>query len=53
MGGENDGVITLSGFGDGTYPAYWGIDKNGLIVSMVLDFMILAKENDYGVLVTI
>ena len=30
-----------SGYGDGTYPSYWGIDKNGEIVSLVIDFLVL------------
>lgn len=30
-----------SGFGDGTYPAYWGIDKKGEVASLVIDFLVL------------
>jgi len=30
-----------SGYGDGSYPSYWGIDKNGEIVSLVIDFLVL------------
>ncbi len=30
-----------SGYGDGTYPSYWGIDKDGEIVSLVIDFLVL------------
>lgn len=28
-----------SGFGDGTYPAYWGVDENGDICQLVLQFI--------------
>lgn len=30
-----------SGYGDGMYPSYWGIDKEGEIVSLVIDFLVL------------
>ncbi|MBB1194222.1 hypothetical protein DNC80_11170 [Flavobacterium sp. SOK18b] len=30
-----------SGYGDGMYPSYWGIDKDGEIVSLVIDFLVL------------
>jgi hypothetical protein len=30
-----------SGYGDGSYPSYWGIDENGEIVSLVIDFLVL------------
>ena len=30
-----------SGYGDGNYPSYWGIDKDGEIVSLVIDFLVL------------
>lgn len=34
-------VMFHSGYGDGTYPAYWGIDNEGEIVSLVIDFFVL------------
>lgn len=49
---ENDGVVVSSGYGDGVYPAYWGIDENGEIVSLVIDFLVLVKEDD-GILLTV
>ena len=30
-----------SGYGDGYYPAYWGIDENGTVTSLVLDFFVI------------
>ncbi|MEL6559534.1 MAG: DUF4241 domain-containing protein [Bacteroidota bacterium] len=30
-----------SGYGDGFYPSYWGIDQNGKVVSLVIDFLVL------------
>jgi hypothetical protein len=30
-----------SGYGDGTYPAYWGMTKDNEIVSLVIDFLVL------------
>lgn len=40
---ESDLNVTMfhSGYGDGTYPAYWGIDKDGNTVSLVIDFFVL------------
>lgn len=35
---ENNVVMFSSGFGDGLYPAYWGIDDMGEICSLVIDF---------------
>ena len=28
-----------SGYGDGMYSSYWGIDKDGEVVSLVIDFL--------------
>ncbi len=33
-----------SGYGDGVYPAYWGIDENGEVVSLVIDFFVLLSK---------
>lgn len=30
-----------TGYGDGIYPAYWGISKDGEVCSLVIDFMVL------------
>ena len=48
MTGTNDCVISTSGFGDGAYPAYWGVDEKDEVVSLYVDFMILVKENENG-----
>jgi len=53
MSSADDCVITSSGFGDGAYPAFWGVDENEQLVSLYIDFMILVQETDDGALVTI
>jgi len=35
-----------SGYGDGVYPAYWGIDKNGQVTSLVIDFLVLLLPDE-------
>lgn len=30
-----------SGYGDGVYPAYWGIDEEGEITSLIIDFFVI------------
>jgi hypothetical protein len=49
---QNDCVITSSGFGDGAYPAFWGVDEKDQIVSLYIDFMILVKETEEGTYVS-
>lgn len=49
MSGTNDCVISTSGFGDGAYPAYWGVNQKDDVVSLYIDFMILVKENENGI----
>lgn len=44
----NDCVISSSGFGDGAYPAFWGVNELDEIVSLYIDFIILVQENDEG-----
>ncbi len=50
---HNDGIITSSGYGDGAYPAFWGVDENDNIVSLYIDFLVLVKERKDGILITI
>jgi hypothetical protein len=35
-----------SGYGDGVYPAYWGMTKNNEIVSLVIDFQVLLLPDE-------
>lgn len=53
MTGENDCVITTSGFGDGAYPAFWGLSDGHDVVSIYIDFMILVEEGEDGVFVSV
>ena len=48
MTDQNDCVITSSGFGDGAYPAFWGVNEKEKIVSLYIDFMILVHETEAG-----
>jgi len=34
-------VIVTSGYGDGTYTVYWGLDANGAPVTLVADFQVI------------
>ncbi|WP_433676981.1 DUF4241 domain-containing protein [Microbacterium gorillae] len=47
------GVATDSGYGDGSYPVYWGVDSEGRIAQLVVDFMVLVNQDDDGVLTTL
>nr|WP_202819688.1 DUF4241 domain-containing protein [Thaumasiovibrio occultus] len=49
----NDAVITSTGTGDGTYPAFWGVNEAGEVVSLYIDFMILTEEGENGVYTSI
>jgi hypothetical protein len=40
-GSELNITMFQSGYGDGVYPAYWGIDKEGQVTSLVIDFLVL------------
>jgi hypothetical protein len=35
-----------SGYGDGMYPAFWGIDESGEVTSLVIDFFVLLLPED-------
>lgn len=48
MTGKEDCVISTSGFGDGAYPAFWGVNDRDELVSLYIDFMILVKETENG-----
>jgi hypothetical protein len=34
-------IMFQSGFGDGSYPSYWGVTENGGVCSLIIDFMVL------------
>ncbi|RUO34848.1 DUF4241 domain-containing protein [Aliidiomarina soli] len=53
MTGQDDCVISTSGFGDGAYPAFWGVNDQDEVVSLYIDFMILVQENEQGLLESI
>jgi len=40
-GTENEFIAFSSGYGDGTYPCYFGFDENGEVCALVTDFMVL------------
>jgi hypothetical protein len=39
-GGPADAVMVQSGYGDGGYPAYWGVADDGTITQLVVDFLV-------------
>lgn len=39
-------VAFSSGFGDGTYPSFWGFDKNGELCSLITDFLVIDDDDD-------
>lgn len=49
LGGTDVGLAFDSGFGDGGYPAYWGVDAHGNTAQIVVDFMVLVAEDGDGV----
>jgi hypothetical protein len=40
-------VFFSSGFGDGTYPSYWGFDGAGGLACLVTDFRVLTREGAF------
>jgi hypothetical protein len=36
--------MVTSGYGDGAYPACWGVAEDGTIASLVVDFLVLAED---------
>ncbi|WP_075343487.1 DUF4241 domain-containing protein [Tenacibaculum agarivorans] len=41
LGEKNNLIQFCTGYGDGSYPAYWGIDKDNYICALVIDFGVL------------
>lgn len=46
----NRGIVVASGIGDGAYPVYWGIAADGAVVQLVVDFLMLVKTGEDGVM---
>jgi hypothetical protein len=45
--GTNHNITMFhSGWGDGVYPVYYGIDKNGNLASIVIDFFVLLNPEE-------
>lgn len=44
------GVAFDSGYGDGSYPAYWGVDAQGRMAQLVVDCMVLVVQGEDGML---
>ncbi|MFK4789517.1 DUF4241 domain-containing protein [Microbacterium sp. ZW T5_56] len=47
------GVVVDSGYGDGSYPVYWGVDAQGDIAQLVVDFLVLVTADENGVLIAL
>lgn len=43
-GEATDAAMVTSGYGDGTYPCYWGLAADGTLTSLVVDFQVLAEN---------
>ena len=43
-GADVDTVMVASGFGDGGYPCYGGLDADGGLAELVVDFVVLAED---------
>jgi hypothetical protein len=39
-GGPDDAVMVQAGYGDGVYPMYWGVAKDGTITDLLVDFLV-------------
>lgn len=50
LDGTDVGIAADSGYGDGSYPAYWGIDAQGRTAQLIVDFLTLVDQDDDGVL---
>ncbi len=43
---EHNIVAFSSGYGDGSYPTFWGFDKNGELCSLITDFLVVDDDDD-------
>ena len=39
-------IIFASGWGDGSYPTYWGTNEEGEIVELITDFMVVNGDDE-------
>jgi hypothetical protein len=39
----NDGAVAHSGWGDGAYPAHWGVDEAGAPIVLLVDFLVTCR----------
>ncbi|WP_433677449.1 DUF4241 domain-containing protein [Microbacterium gorillae] len=46
LGAGNVGFACETGWGDGRYPVYWGLDEDDRIVQLVVDFFVLVRKVD-------
>ncbi|MGQ2984612.1 DUF4241 domain-containing protein [Flavobacterium sp.] len=45
-GSDNNAIMFASGWGDGYYPAYWGLGENGETIELTIDFLISDFEDE-------
>jgi hypothetical protein len=43
---DNNIIMFASGWGDGYYPAYWGLNENGDTVELIIDFLVNDFDED-------
>ncbi|WP_295832307.1 DUF4241 domain-containing protein [uncultured Microbacterium sp.] len=48
LGSSDVGIVAESGYGDGQYPVYWGLDEAGAVAQLVVDFLVLVTADDEG-----
>lgn len=46
LAGPDDAVIATSGYGDGSYPVYWGVDANGKPAVLLVDMLVLTELDE-------
>jgi len=53
LGADEVGIAADSGHGDGSYPVLWGVDADGVVAQLVVDFLVLVTEDDDEELITL
>ncbi|MDA3805441.1 DUF4241 domain-containing protein [Clavibacter sp. CT19] len=53
LGADEVGIAAESGHGDGSCPVLWGVDADGVVAQLVVDFLVLVTEDDDEELVTL